>query len=155
VRGVEIETILKQYFYFFFVVFWCGISLLISFMSGWRELSRIYPATVSPEGKRFWFQSASMRRGTNYGNCLIVWVNPNGIYLSVLFLFRIGHPPLFIPWPDVSMRERVFLFFFKQVELRFARCPSIPFVISRRLMNRISEALGGNNPISKMPEPIK
>jgi hypothetical protein len=82
-------------------------------------------------------------------------VNPNGIYLSVLFIFRIGHPPLFIPWPDVSMREKRFLIFFKQVELRFAKCSSIPFVISRRLMNRISEALGGINPISKMPEPIK
>ena len=89
-----------------------------------------------------------MRKGTNYGNCLILAVNSDGIYLSVFFLFRIGHPPLFIPWPDVSMRERRFLFFFKQVELRFARCSSIPFVISRRLMNRISDALGGVNPIS-------
>jgi hypothetical protein len=91
-----------------------------------------------------------MRMGTSYGNCLIVGLNPDGIYLSVFFLFRIGHPPLFIPWPDVSMRERRFLFFFKQVELRFAKCSSIPFVISRRLMNRISDALGGVNPIPNM-----
>jgi hypothetical protein len=82
-------------------------------------------------------------------------VNPNGIYLSVLFIFRIGHPPLFIPWPDVSMREKRFLIFFKQVELWFSKCPSIPVVISRRLMNRISDALGWINPISRMPEPIK
>jgi len=124
-------------------------------MSGWWELSRIYKAMVSPDGKRFWFQSASMRMGTNYGNCLIVGVNREGIRLSVLFLFRIGHPPLFIPWPDVSMSEKRFLFFFKQVELRFAKCPSIPFVISRRLMDRISDATGGINPISNIPQPIK
>lgn len=91
-----------------------------------------------------------MRMGTNYGSCLIVGVNPEGIRLSVLFLFRIGHPPLFIHWPEVSMREKRFLFFFKQVELRFAKCSSIPFVISRRLMNKISDALGGINPISNM-----
>jgi hypothetical protein len=46
------------------------------------------------------------------------------------------------------MRERRFLFFFKQVELQFAKCSSVPFVISRRLMNRISDAMGGINPIS-------
>ncbi len=96
-----------------------------------------------------------MRMGANYGNCLIVCVNPDGIHLSVLFLFRIGHPPLFVLWPDVSMKEKRVLFFFKQVELRFSKCPSIPFVISRRLMNKISDALGGINPISKIPEPIK
>jgi hypothetical protein len=96
-----------------------------------------------------------MRTGTNYGNCLIVCANPDGVHLSVFFPFRIGHPPLFVPWPDVSMKEKQAFFFFKQVELRFSKCPSIPFVISRRLMNRISDALGGINPISRIPQPIK
>ncbi len=154
-RETRIESIFRQYFILFFAAFWCGIVALISSMSGWRELSRIYRATASPDGKRFWFQSASMRRGTNYGNCLILWVNPNGIYLSLFIPFRIGHPPLFIPWPDVSMKEKQAFFFFKQVELRFSKCPSIPFVISRRLMSRISNTLGGINPISKKPEPTK
>jgi len=119
-------------------------------VSGWWKLSQFYRARVSPDGKKLWFQSASMRMGMNYGNCLILVVNPDGIYLSVLFLFRIGHPPLFIPWTDIAMRERRFLFFFKQAELRFAKSSSIPFVISRRLMDKISDALGGVNPISSM-----
>jgi hypothetical protein len=89
-----------------------------------------------------------MRLGTNYGNCVRVGVNQSGLHLSVGFLFRIGHPPLFIPWSDISMKEKRGLFFLKQVELRFARCSSIPIVISQRLMNRISYALGGVNPVS-------
>jgi hypothetical protein len=35
---------------------------------------------------------------TSYGSCLIVGVDPTGIRLSILFPFRIGHPPLFLPW---------------------------------------------------------
>jgi hypothetical protein len=93
-----------------------------------------------------------MRLGMNYGSCVNVGVNQNGLYLSVVFLFRLGHPPLFIPWPDISATKKRGFFFFKLVELRFAKCPRIPFVISQRLMDKISDALGGVSPISNMAE---
>jgi hypothetical protein len=86
----------------------------------------------------------------NYGGCINVGVNQNGLYLSVVFLFRLGHPPLFIPWPDISKMKKRAFFFFKQVELRFAKCPRIPFVISQRLMDKISDTLGGMGPVSNV-----
>ena len=135
--GVRIEYIAIQYIFLFLVAGWCGISVLMSFLSGWWELSRNYRSTTIFDGTRFRFQSASMRLGTSYGNCVNLGVNQNGLYLSVLFLFRLGHPPLFIPWPDVSTTKKRFLFFFKQVELRFGKYPSIRFVISQRLIYTI------------------
>jgi hypothetical protein len=78
-----------------------------------------------------------MRFWTNYSGCLTVGVNRKGLYLSVWFLFRFGHPPLVVPWRDITMMERK-RFFVQQVVLKFDRCPSIPVIISERLANKIA-----------------
>jgi hypothetical protein len=38
----------------------------------------------------------------HYRNALFVTVGRSGLSLSVLFLFRVLHPPLFIPWSAVE-----------------------------------------------------
>ena len=129
---------------------WPGILVLISHMSGWRELSENYPSPGMLDGQMFRFQSASLRLGTNYGGCLNVGVNQMGLHLSLVAFFRIGHPPVFIPWPDISTEEKRG-FLFRGVELRFARCPSVPLIIAERLMKKISDArnvLQGRDPSS-------
>ena len=73
-----------------------------------------------------------MRWGTNYGNCLTVGAGYQGLYLSVLFLFRSGHPPLLIPWSDISVRTEKGRWF-SWTEFRFSRAPSIPLRVSERL----------------------
>lgn len=60
-----------------------------------------------------------------------------GLYLAVWFLFRVGHPPLVIPWRDITMMQRK-RFFMQQVVFRFAHCPSIPFIISKHLADKIA-----------------
>jgi hypothetical protein len=82
-----------------------------------------------------------MRGWANYNGCLTVGGNVEGLYLSVLFLFRPGHPPLFVPWIEISGRIEKRRWF-SRVTLSFQRCPSIPLVISRRLSERISRASG-------------
>jgi len=118
---------------------WPGLLLLVSRMSGWRELSENYPSSGMVDGRMFRFQSAGLRLGTNYGGCLNVGVDQMGLHLSLLLLFRIGHSPVFVPWPDISTKEKRG-FFYRGVELRFARCLSVPLVISDRLMKKISDA---------------
>ena len=79
--------------------------------------------------------------GGGYNNILTVGADPDGMYVSVFVLFRFGHPPLFIPWEDVSAEaKRVWLF--NVVILKFARCPSIPFWISRKLADKLEMASG-------------
>jgi hypothetical protein len=132
----------EQYLILAFIAVWCGIVFFLSLFSGWQELSQYYRPPAPFNGPRFWFQTASMRLRVGYNNCLIVGANKEGLHVSILFPFRIGHSPLFFPWVDISVAEKRG-FLLRGFELGFSRCPSIPFVISKRLMNKISKASGG------------
>jgi hypothetical protein len=123
------------------IALWILISTIVARASGWAALAAAYRLQESFDGQRWHFQTAQMRWATNYGNCLTVGVSPRGLYLAVVFLFRPGHPPLLIPWPDITvyMRERTW---FTVVELQFRRVPGIPLRISARLAARLATAAG-------------
>jgi len=132
----------------FFVAFWCLICFLIATISGWRKLARQFPATSPFTGPTWSFQSARMRWTSNYGRCLTVGADITGLYLSTLFPFRVGTPPLFLPWSEVSLwRRRKFLWLFRYVDLRLGREAQIPFMIDGRLADRIQAAAGTGWPI--------
>jgi hypothetical protein len=125
------------YFVLICILCWIALSILIAQLSGWARLARHYRADAPLDGARFHFQSAGMRFGTNYGGCLTVGVDRKGLYLAVWFLFRFGHPPLLTPWRDITITERK-RFFMQQVVFRFDRGPDIPYIISRRLADKIA-----------------
>lgn len=129
------------YLVLIFIFCWGSLSILIAKLSGWARLARQYRNDARRDGIRFYFQSAGMRFWTNYGGCLTIGVQRTGLYLAVWFLFRLGHPPLVIPWHDITMTERK-KFFMQQVICRFARCPKIPFIISKRLADKIVQEKG-------------
>jgi len=53
------------------------------------------------------------------GGILNFWISPEGLYLKVNILFRPGHPPLLIPWPDVRVLRRRDLLFVRRYEVEF------------------------------------
>jgi hypothetical protein len=118
---------------------WVTLSILFSAFSGWTEVARSYRADHTAQGQRFLFQSARMKNFAGFRGSLIITVSEAGLYLSVLPLFRIGMPSLFIPWADVSAVHKR-LWFGPMVEYRFRKCPQVPFAIARRLADRISAA---------------
>lgn len=122
-----------------FIGIWIVVMIISAKLSGWQTIARYYRSDSPFNGVRFRSQSAGMRFGTNYNGLLTVGVNRMGLYLSVLFLFRIGHPHLFIPWRDITMTERK-KFVMRQVVLQFARCPTISFIITKRLADKIIQA---------------
>jgi hypothetical protein len=122
-----------------FISVWIVVVILSSKLSGWKTIAHYYRSDVPFDGVRFRFQSAGMRFGTNYNGLLTVGVNRMGLHLSVWFLFHIGLPPLFIPWRDITMTERK-KFFMRQIVLKFARCPTIPLIITKRLADKIARA---------------
>ena len=147
-RKKPIETFPFAYvFPIFFLLLWLAVSFFVACLGGWRELARHYRAGTPFLGKKFWFQSARLKRWTNYNNALTVGGNPQGLYLSQLVIFRFGHPPLFMPWTDITVLK-IEGRLGSRYELRFARCPEVPFTITARLWDRLGPARQENAPIT-------
>jgi hypothetical protein len=121
----------------FFILLWVGICKIISAAGGWRILAGDYQAISSFDGRKLWFKSVGMRSWTNYSNCITVGANKYGLYLSVLPIFRIGHPPLFFPWTDISTETVNRRLLPDMVKFRFTKQPEVPVIISKRLAAKI------------------
>ena len=108
----------------FFVTLWLCVCALLAHLSGWRSLSTLFRANAGVGGEEFRFCSGSMGSSNwfpvGYRNCLCVTVSEPGLGLSVLFLFRVFSPALFIPWEKVESVEegRVWLVRCAMVRIR-------------------------------------
>jgi hypothetical protein len=132
-----------------FAVMWAAISSLIAAMSGWRHLAQSYRLTSSFNGRQWCFRSGRMRWSTNYNGCLTIGADVRGLYLAVLLLFRIGHPPLFIPWSDVQLTMGESRFF-SSVEFNFRRAPGVVLRIHQPLGKDVLAAAGRSLPEAKV-----
>jgi hypothetical protein len=123
----------------FFVVFWCFICFLISLLSGWFSLSKRFRKQSEPYGETRTagplFYSVRMRFG-NYGNSIRLTAAEDALYASVLFLFRVGHPPLRIPWSEIQFRRRKFLWM-RSVVLTLGDRERIAMRISERMARKL------------------
>lgn len=106
-----LPTILDVVLISCFIGMWCSICLFLSMLGGWNRLAKIFRTPSAPSGKRFVMQSGRVGL-VNYSGCLTIYSSSEGLYLSVWFLFRLGHSPLFIPWDAVhNAKARKFLWF--------------------------------------------
>jgi hypothetical protein len=96
----------EPYFFLLFPVFfvgmWCLVCFIISLTGGWGALGKRFRADRAPMGIVFYGQSAQFRHFTNYNSCLSIIVAKEGLYLKVWPMFRMGHPPLLIPWEEIG-----------------------------------------------------
>ncbi|MGH6962168.1 MAG: hypothetical protein ACREE7_16935, partial [Dongiaceae bacterium] len=125
----------------FFVGLWCAATYLLAILSGWRRLGAHYAAEIPISGQRFRFRSAKSGL-VRYNSCLNFAAAPEGLYIWLLFPFRLGSSPLLVPWPDVSAtptREWMFSF----IALTFVREPGIRFRIATALGEQIAAASRG------------
>ncbi|MCA8997545.1 MAG: hypothetical protein KDA80_11170 [Planctomycetaceae bacterium] len=95
-----------------FPIAWGSISVLASHVGGWAKLAAHYTDTRSEQGDTYYMRSGSVGI-VKYNACLILRVCENGLRLSVVFPFRIGHPPLFIPWDQFHSVSETGLFFLR------------------------------------------
>ncbi len=145
-EGLEMENLTGYYLPALIIVSWFALMYLISRISGWSQLA-LYYQDVSPyEGRRRRFQSASMRWMMGYNNCLTFGPSRDGLHISIMFPMRIAHPNLMGPWSEISS-SKYHGRFFKGYRLKFARCPEVNFIISDKLMARITGAVEGVTPI--------
>jgi hypothetical protein len=127
-------------FPFFFAGLWLFVVNGLALMGGWRGLALAYRAIDPPRGESFSFCSAQL--GTvNYKGCLRFVVEPKGLFISVLFPFRPGHPPLCIPWSDVSAAaHRGWLV--RYIDLSFAKQSSTRLRLHHGLAEKLFAAAG-------------
>jgi hypothetical protein len=118
------------------------VSLVLSIVGGWSKLAQFYNSTDGIEGTEWRFQCASTRFGVKYNRCLNITANGEGIRITMLFLFRAGHPPLFIPWRDISVKQETSFHFWKYTRFVFRKVPEVPLSISNKLAAKIQQAAG-------------
>lgn len=132
-----IKTFLSHYKPLVAILVWFLTSHGISWLSGWKALTKLYSGYSAYTEKKLYFQSAQFRWGINYNGVLIVGANTQGLYLSVLFLLKPGHTPLFIPWTEIRSEIRQGIF--PTVTLQFIRQPKIFLSIPKRLAEMLQE----------------
>jgi len=126
---------------FIVILGWTVAGLVSSRMTGWALLAQRYRWDKPFYGERLRSRSAAMRYGSHYGNCLTIGVNPQGLFLSLSIPLFPGHPPLFIPWNEITVRGTRVLWS-NCLELQLGHDPAIPFRIQERLGRKLAALAG-------------
>jgi hypothetical protein len=110
----------------FFAVMWLGILHLTAWLGGWTRLAHTFVYDGSRTEKpiqRRWFQSGSFGL-MNYNSALNIAIYEEGVRIAVLWPFRPGHPPLFIPWSELrEPRVRRVFPFVRRLEVQVGTPP--------------------------------
>jgi hypothetical protein len=133
----------------FFVCLWLFVCATISVIGGWFSLAKVYRAQLAFDGTRWSGQSGGMRRLANYNRVLTIGVDPQGLYLATMFLFRFMHPPLLIPWNEIKVR-RSKGWAFEYMTLTIGHDLAIPLRIRARLAAKMRESAGTYWPVEEM-----
>jgi len=123
-----------------FIAFWCAIGYLVSFLTGWLALARRFIKQSEPYGEIRsagpFFYTVYMRFWGHYSSVIRLTAASDALYASVLFLFRIGHPPLRIPWDEIRFGRTKF-FFRTNIVLTLGNAEKIPMCISLRMARNL------------------
>ena len=133
------------YYAIFFLVLWVLVNLIISRLTGWARMASHYPVMGAFTGKIWRFQTIGTRRGMGYKGSTNVGADSRGLHLSLFFIFRFGHPAIFVPWRDITITEKQ-VFKSKELELRFRKTEDLPVRIFAELGDRLAEAAGTSWP---------
>ncbi len=104
---------------FLFIPMWFLALYLTALVFGWMALAEKYarPGDKHSTGrtKLLSFLGVGM---AHYNTCVMISTDSEGLYLSLFFIFRPFHKPLFIPWKNITAEMGTY-FFFRCVNLKF------------------------------------
>jgi len=124
----------------FFIALWCAVSFLASFIGGWYSLSKRFKRQSEPYGETKsagpFFYTVYMRFLGHYSSVIRLTAASDALYGSVLFLFRIAHPPLRIPWDQIRF-SRTRFFFRTYCVLTLGNEEKIPLRIPMRMARNL------------------
>ena len=118
----------------------CAVAFFVSFITGWFALSRRFKRQSDPYGETKtagpFFYTIYMRLWSHYSSVIRLTAASDALYASVLFPFRIGHPPLRIPWDEIRFGRTKF-FFRTYIVLTLGNQEKIPMRISLRMARNL------------------
>jgi hypothetical protein len=110
-------------------------SLLLSVLSGWSRLAKHYSSQVEFKGRKWRHQSGYMGL-IIYRRALTIGSDSAGFFLATPNFLRMGHPPLFIPWDEITVAEREVYRYF-DIRFAFPRVPGATLQITRKLSDQL------------------
>jgi hypothetical protein len=135
---------LGVFFAIAFPVFWCWISFMTSVLGGWHRLAKRYRARSTVRGSAWTapFAKSHCYATQFYGFYLKVTANEDGIGLALPFMFRVGHPALFIPWSEIVVSRTRRLWVFERIRFTFPVVPRVWLEIGPGVGGKIQKAIG-------------
>jgi hypothetical protein len=130
-------------FSLYFLSVWIFVTYVISRIDGWHLLAQRFRTEAEFTGPIYRWFNAAMRWGIRYNSALKVGTNVEGLYIAPLILFRMGHPPLFIPWSEISVGSSPWYDLFS-ITLTLGRAEQVPFRISRRTARKLRIQAGAS-----------
>jgi len=125
---------------FLFFAFIFIASNLSSRIIGWHKLAKRFRTELSPYGETRsvgpWLLTVHTRYGGTFSSGLRMIAASDALYLSLILIYRLAHPPLRIPWEEITL-ERKRSFFRNFIVIRMGREEQIPFRISERAASKL------------------
>jgi hypothetical protein len=119
---------------------WCIGTFLGSIGSGWHALTKRFRAEVKSDSQwrsipPFSF-SVRLRKWADYGSIIRIANEEDALFLGVAISYRVGHPPLRIPWTEIKI-ARTRSFWQRFVLLTLGDQERIPMRISERMARKL------------------
>ena len=124
---------------------WWAVMFAVSRVSGWSLLAEAYATDEDFDGAKAQLQSLSFTRfglPANYNNVVTVGADAAALRLSMFLFFRPFHPPLKIPFADITAEAKKMLVF-EAVQLRAARVPQVRISMPKDRATWVAAASSG------------
>ena len=125
---------------FVFITSSCMLFLLFPLFSRWHSLAQRYKTSEPPPTDFHTFQSGRVGL-VAFKSVLNIGTSDRGLYLSVLFPFSLAHPPLLIPWSEISRVEQVNSFLQDSYRLYVGSPPIAKLLLRRKTLSAVESIM--------------
>ena len=110
-----------------FAAFWSLLLYLLAHVSGWRRPATRYRAPMDASAlvlrHHVVAMGGAMQRGA--GSTVVLGISASGLYLTSRLAFRPWHPPIRIPWQEVTLPRLNKIFAKPTYDLELARMATL------------------------------
>ena len=127
----------------FFVTLWLAITTLLSALSGWPALEKVFPDRQEAALLRLSGESGTMGLGVNLRGALTLSVCPSGLRVGMPRFLSPFARDFLVPWDRITVTHKRTLFV-PVVQLQFGQAGNL--TVSEMLATRLAAAAGDRWP---------